>query len=57
MEYILAIKKDETIPSAATRDLDIMMCYEVSQTERQQHMISLTCEFKQIDTNELLFIK
>ena len=43
MEYYSAIKKNETMPSAATwMDLDIIILNEVSQAEKDKyHMISL----------------
>ena len=42
---ILAIKKDEIMPYAATwMDLEIIILSEVSQTQKDQyHMISLIC--------------
>ena len=43
MEYYSAIKKNETMPLAATwMDLEIIILSEVSQTEKDKyHMISL----------------
>ena len=43
MEYYSAIKKNETIPFAATwMDLEIIILSEVSQKEKEKyHMISL----------------
>ena len=45
MEYCSAIKKNETMPSAATRmQLEITILSEVSQKEKEKyHMISLIC--------------
>ena len=45
MEYYLDIKKNETMPFAATwMDLEIATQNEVSQTEKNNcYMISLTC--------------
>ena len=45
MEYYLAIRKDEIMPSAATwMDLEIIILSEVSQKEKDKyHMISLIC--------------
>ena len=45
MEYYSAIKKDKSMPLAATRmDLEILILSEVSQPEKNKyHMISLLC--------------
>ena len=44
MDYYSAIKKNEIIPlAAAWMDLEIIILSEVSQKERQIHMISLIC--------------
>ena len=44
MEYYSAIKKNETIPFAATwMDPEIIILSEVSQTEKDKYMVSLTC--------------
>ena len=45
MEYFSAIKKNETMPSAATgMDLEIVILSEVSQTEKDKYrIISLIC--------------
>ena len=45
MEYYSAIKKNETIPFAATwMDLEIIILSEVSQKEKDKcHMIPLIC--------------
>ena len=45
MEYYSAIKKNETMPFAATwMDLEIIILSEVSQTEKDKYsMISLIC--------------
>ena len=45
MEYYSAIKKNKTMPFAATwMDLEIIILSEVSQTEKNKyHMISLIC--------------
>ena len=57
MEYYSAIKKNETVPFAATwMDLDIVILSEVSQTEKgKYHMISLICGILKNDTNELIY--
>ena len=60
MEYYSAIKKNETMPFAATwMGLEIVILSEVSQTEKDKyHMISLMCGIlkkKMIQMN--LFIK
>ena len=45
MEYYSAIKKNEIRPFAAMwMDLEIVILSEVSQTEKDKYMISLTCE-------------
>ena len=45
MEYYSAIKKNETMPFAATwMDLEIIILREISQKEKYKyHMISLIC--------------
>ena len=45
MEYYSAIKKNETMPFAATwMDLEIIILREISQKEKSKyHMISLIC--------------
>ena len=45
MEYYSAIKKNETMPRAATwMDLEMIILSEVSQTENNKyHVISLIC--------------
>ena len=45
MEYYSAIKKNEIMPFTATwMDLEIIILYEISQTEKNKyHMISLIC--------------
>ena len=45
IEYFSAIKKNETMPSAATwMDLEIVILSEVSQTEKDKYrIISLIC--------------
>ena len=45
LEYHSAIKKNEIMPSAATRrDLEIIMLNEVSQKEKDKyHVVSLIC--------------
>ena len=44
MKYYSAIKKNEIMPLAATwMDLEIITLSEVSQTEKDKYMISLTC--------------
>ena len=57
MEYYSAIKKNETVPFAATwMDLDIVILSEVSQTEKgKYHMIPLICGILKNDTNELIY--
>ena len=43
--YYSAIKKNETVPFAATQDLEIILLNEVSQTEKDKYyMISLRYE-------------
>ena len=57
MEYYSAIKKNETMPFAATWiDLEIVMLSEVSQKEKDKyHMISLICGILKNYTNELVY--
>ena len=57
MEYVLAIKKDEIIPFAASwMDLEIIILSEVSQTEKDKyHTISLIGGILKNDTNELIY--
>ena len=45
MEYYSAIKKNETMPFAATwMDLELIILSEVSQTQKDKyHMISFIC--------------
>ena len=44
MEYYSATKKNEIMLFAATwMDLEIIILSEVSQTEKDKYMISLTC--------------
>ena len=44
MDYYSAIKNNEIMPFAATwMDLEIIIQSEVSQTEKDKYMISLTC--------------
>ena len=44
MEYYSAIKRNETMPCAATwMDLEIIILTEVSQREKDKYMIPLTC--------------
>ena len=45
MEYYSAIKRNKTVPFAATwMDLEIVILSEVSQTEKEKyHMILLIC--------------
>ena len=41
MDYYSAIKKDETMPSAATwMDLEIVILTEVSQTEKEKYCMA-----------------
>ena len=56
MEYYSAIKKDKTMPFAATqRDLEFVILSVVSQTAKEKyHVTSLTCEILKNDTNELI---
>ena len=53
---ILAIKKNEIVPFAATRmDLEIIILSEVIQTEKDKyHMITLICGILKNDKNELI---
>ena len=58
MKYYSAVKKNETMPFAATwMDLEIIILSEVSQTEKDKyHMISLICGiFLKSDTSELMY--
>ena len=43
MEYYSAIKKNEMSFAATWMDLEIIILSEVSQTEKDKYMISLTC--------------
>ena len=44
MEYFSAIKKDEILSSATSRDLEGIMQCDISQTEKNKYcMISLIC--------------
>ena len=53
---ILAIKKNEIMPFVATwMDLETIILSEVSQTEKDKHMISLICRIWKNDTNELIY--
>ena len=56
MQYYSAIKKNETMPFAATcMDLEIIIQSEVSQTEKDKYRISLLCGIlKKNDTSERL---
>ena len=54
MEYYSGIKKNEIMPFAAVwMKLEIIILSEVSQTEKDKHMIYL--ESKKNDTNELIY--
>ena len=59
MKYYSAIKRNETMPFAATwTDLEIVILSEISQTEKgKYHMISLKCgiQKKKNDTDELIY--
>ena len=57
MEYYPAIKKNETLPFAATwRDLEITILSEVkSHRERQIHDITYMWNLKKNDTNGLTY--
>ena len=57
MEYYSAIKKNEIMPSAATRmDLEIIILNEVSQTERHvSYDITYMWNLQKNDTNELIY--
>ena len=55
VEYYSAIKKNEMMSFATTwMDLEIISLTEVRQTEKDKyHMMSLICEIKKNDANEL----
>ena len=56
MEYYSAIKKNKIMPLAATwMDLEIVILREVSQAEKDKHMISLICGIYKKRTNELIY--
>ena len=56
MEYYSAIKKNETMPCAATwMDLEIISLGEVNQKEKDKYMISLIHRIFKNDTNELIY--
>ena len=56
MEYYWVIKKNETMPFAATwMDLEIVRLSEVCQTERQKRNSPFMCNMKRKDTNELTY--
>ena len=57
MEYYSAIKKNETMPSAATwMDLEIIILSEVNQTEKDIPCdITYMWNLKKNDTNELIY--
>ena len=56
MEYYSAIKKNEIMPLAATwMDLEIVILREVSQAEKDKHMISLIRGIHKKCTNELIY--
>ena len=56
MDYYSAIKKNEIMPFAATwMGLEMIILSEVSQTEKDNHMVSLICEISKNDTNELIY--
>ena len=48
MDYFSAIKKNEMLPSTATRmDMEGIMLSEISQTEKNKYcMVSLICRIK-----------
>ena len=49
MEYYLAIKRNEIMPLVATwTDLEFTILGEVSQTEKDKYIISLTCGIKKV---------
>ena len=55
MEYYSAIKKKETMPSAAIwMDLEIIILSEVCQTVKDKHHVSLICGILKKDTKELI---
>ena len=54
MEYYSAIKKNETLPFAAT-EMDLYIISKVSQKEKDKTMISLICGIYKNVTNELIY--
>ena len=58
VEYYSAIKKNETMPFAATwMDLESIILSEVSKTDKVKYsMILLICGIKKKDTSELICI-
>ena len=55
MEYYSAIKKNETLPFAAT-EMDLYIISKVSQKEKDKTMISLICRIlKKNDRDELIY--
>ena len=55
MEYSTAIKKNETMPFAATwMDLEIITLSEVNQTEKDKYHSTYTWNLK-YDTNEHIY--
>ena len=53
---LLNLKKNKILSLAATGlDLQIITLSEVSQTEKDKHMVSLTCGIEETNTNEFIY--